>query len=106
MEELVKDLMKQSPWAAVNLAVIIVFMRHLRRRDEDMERRFKEFHEEHIYARQQTTEAVQRNSSMLETNVSATNRNSHVIELQAVAIQGLTRSIENFNNGSHHNGHK
>ena len=106
MEDLLKELVKNAPWAAVVLLIVVLFMKHLKNRDEELAKKFQAFHDEHIYARSQTTDAVQRNTNMLETNVSATDHNSHAIELQAVAMQGLTRAIENLVRSNGHNQRK
>src|SRR5690348_8767746 len=105
MNEFVTRLMAQSPMAAAIILVILIFMRYLKDRDssnrqyhreqrEEMANMFKRFQEEHLHARGESKDAVQRNTSALETNVSATNRNSYVIE-------SLVKSIDNL---AHKNG--
>ncbi len=109
MDKFAVKLMEQSPMAAAIIGVIIIFMRYLKDRDKanreyHKEQRqvlsdmFRQFQSEHLDARSQSRETLNRNTSALETNVSATNRNSYVIETLVKSIDGLARS----NNGSTH----
>lgn len=106
MDDFIKKMMAESPMAAAVIAVVLIFMRYLKDRDranrdyhreqrETMTKTFKQFHDEHIDARNEARDSVQRNTAALETNVSATNRNSFAVETLAKSIDGLVRTSSN-----------
>src|SRR5882672_6708436 len=104
MEKIGEKILEQSPIAAVLLFVFIIFIKYLTVRDKSMREyhaeqakiqrdHFDRFQEEHLDARKLSREALQYNTSALEANVSATNRNSFAVEKSAEQTKVIIESL-------------
>lgn len=96
--DILVELLKSSPQSIAVVVVVIILIRYLERRDklnrdydEERERRSVKVQEamnsEHIHAREQAAEAINRNTAIMERNVSATERNTFTLDTLSRALQ-------------------
>jgi hypothetical protein len=52
---------------------------------------------EHIYQREQSREAINRNTALMERNVSATDRNTFMVDTLSKTMQAMQESITRIN---------
>lgn len=104
----IAELLKQAPQSVAVIIVTYLLIQYFQKRDSairayDKEREeralaaTKTLNEEHIYQREQSKEAINRNTAIMERNVSATDRNSFMIETLSKTMQAMQETMARMN---------
>ena len=104
--EVLLELLKNSPQSIAVVVVVLILIKYFERRDKssreyDQEREQRaiavqdRINEEHMHARAQAQEAINRNTAIMERNVSATDRNTYMIDTLSKTLQDYVSRQQN-----------
>lgn len=71
MDALLEKMLTNGSPLVVLVVIVYVFLKHIKENNAEMRELLKQFHGEHILARKETTDAVEKNTSAMMENTMA-----------------------------------
>jgi len=87
MEQIAIRLVEQSPAVGATVFLVILFLRHIRTEREQQNIFFRQIHEDNLTAREQTRDAIEKNSATIIESVRVTARNTETLDRLSRAIE-------------------